>query len=59
MFQLYPGALDAELERRHELALTTMQAAHGVAVLRERVPDLVPMRHVVVAFTNTLIAFVR
>ena len=38
MFQLYPGALDAELDRRHELALATMQAAHGVATLRhERV----------------------
>jgi hypothetical protein len=59
MFQLYPGALDAELDRRHELAVTTMQAAHGVAVLRERVPDLTPLRHVVVALTIALIASVR
>jgi hypothetical protein len=59
MFQLYPGALDAELDRRHELALATMQAAHGVAVLRERVPDMAPLRHVVGALTIALIAFVR
>ena len=59
MFQLYPGALDAELDRRHELALATMQAAHGVATLRERVPDLGPIRHVVVILTIALIASVR
>ncbi len=59
MFQLYPGALDAELDRRHELAMATMQAAHGVAVLRERVPDLVGVRHVVVTLTIALIASVR
>jgi hypothetical protein len=47
MFQLYPGALDAEVDRRYELAKATMQAAHGVAVLRARVPDLVRIRHVV------------
>jgi hypothetical protein len=59
MFQLYPGALDAELDRRHELALTTMQAAHGVGTLRERVPDMAPIRHVVVMLTIALIASVR
>jgi hypothetical protein len=59
MFQLYPGALDAELDRRHEVAVATMQAAHGVVALRERVPDLAPMHQVVVALTITLIAFVR
>jgi len=59
MFQLYPGALDAELDRRHELALTTMQAAHGMAVLRERVPDLAPIRRVVVMLTLALITSVR
>jgi hypothetical protein len=59
MFQLYPGALDAELDRRHEVAVATMQAAHRVVVVRERVPDLAPMRQVVVALTITLIAFVR
>jgi len=59
MFQLYPGALEAELDRRHELAVATMQAAHGVAVLRERVPDLVNVRQVVVTLTNALIASVR
>ena len=59
MFQLYPGALDAELDRRHELAMATMQAAHGVAVLRERVPDLIGVRQVVVTLTIALIASVR
>ena len=59
MFQLYPGALDAELDRRHELAIATMQAAHGVATLRERVPDLAPIRYVVVMLTIALIASVR
>jgi hypothetical protein len=59
MFQLYPGALDAELDRRHELALTTMQAVHGVATVRERIPDLAPIRHVVVMLTIALIASVR
>jgi len=59
MFQLYPGALEAELDRRHELAVATMQAAHGVVAIRERVPDLVRMRHVVVTLTNALIASAR
>jgi hypothetical protein len=59
MFQLYPGALDAELERRHELALTTMQAVRGVATVRERIPDLAPIRHFVVMLTIALIASVR
>ena len=59
MFQLYPGALDAELNRRHELAMATMQAAHGVATLRGRVPDLAPIRHVVVMLSIALIASVR
>ena len=59
MFQLYPGALEAEIDRRHELALATMHAAHGVATLRERIPDLAPMRHVVVMLTIALIASAR
>ncbi len=59
MFQLYPGALDAELDRRHELAMRTMQAAHSVATLRERVPDLAPIRQVVAMLTIALIASVR
>ena len=59
MFQLYPGALDAELDRRHELAMATMQAAHGVATVRERIPDLAPIRHVVVVLSIALIASVR
>ena len=59
MFQLYPGALDAELDRRHELAMATMQAAHGVATVRERIPDLAPFRHVVVMLSIALIASVR
>ena len=59
MFQLYPGALDAELDRRHELAMATMRAAHGVATVRARIPDLAPIRHVVVMLTIALIAAVR
>jgi hypothetical protein len=58
MFQMYPGALDAEIDRRRELALTSMQAAHGVAAHRERIPDVAPIRHVVVMLT-ALIASVR
>jgi hypothetical protein len=59
MLQLYPGALEAEMDRRHELALATMQAAHGVAAIRERVPERARMRHVVVTLANAVIAFVR
>jgi hypothetical protein len=59
MLQLYPGALEAEMDRRHELAMATMQAARGVAVLRERVPDMAPIRQVVVMLTIALIASVR
>jgi hypothetical protein len=59
MLQLYPGALEAEMDRRHELAMATMRAAHGVAAILERGPDLVRIRHVVVALTIVLIASVR
>lgn len=59
MFQLYPGALDAELDRRHELAIATMQAAHGLAAVRERLPDMAPIRYVVVMLTIALVASVR
>lgn len=41
MFQLYPGALEAEMERRFELASATMQAVHGVAQFRHAVAMIV------------------
>ena len=44
MFQMYPGALDAEMDRRHELAATTMNAAQG-RIAQGRVAGVARFRH--------------
>ena len=52
MFQMYPGALEVDAERRRELALATMRAAHGTSVLDRRVSGVNRVRHVVVALAT-------
>ena len=58
MFQMYPGALDAEIERRHELAAAAMHAVHGTSMDR-RVAGVARFRHVVATLVIAAIAFVR
>ena len=58
MFQMYPGALDAEMERRHELAAATMHAAHGTSA-PGRVLGVVRFRHAVATLVMGAIAFIR
>jgi hypothetical protein len=58
MFQMYPGALDAEMERRHELAAATMQAARGTTALG-RVLGVARFRHAVAMLVIGTIAFIR
>jgi len=57
MFQMYPGALDAEIERRHELASAAMHAVHGTTMNR-RVAGVARFRHAVATLVIA-IAFVR
>jgi hypothetical protein len=54
MFQMYPGALEAESRRRRELALATMRAAHGTSIVDRRVSGVNRVRHVVVALATAL-----
>jgi hypothetical protein len=49
MFQMYPGALESEVQRRRELAFATMRAAHGTTRETWRVSGVARVRHVVVA----------
>jgi hypothetical protein len=49
MFQLYPGALDSELQRRHEVLQATMRAVRGTAPAIQRVAEVTRFRHVLVA----------
>lgn len=58
MFQMNPGALDAETERRHELATATMHAVHGTTMDR-RVAGVMRFRHAVATLVMGAIAFVR
>ena len=58
MFQLNPGALDAEMQRRHELAAATRHAVHGTTMER-RVAGVVRFRHAVATLVMGAIAFVR
>ena len=58
MFQLNPGALDAEMQRRHELATAAMHAVHGTTMER-RVAGVVHLRHAVATLVIGAIAFVR
>jgi hypothetical protein len=59
MFQMNQGALDAEMERRHEVVLATIRAAHRVAAVPRRVPDITRFRHVVALLVVALVASVR
>jgi hypothetical protein len=52
MFQMYPGALETEIQRRRELALATMRAAHGTSVVDRRVSGVNRVRHVVVTLAT-------
>jgi hypothetical protein len=54
MFQMYPGALDTEIQRRRELALATMRAAHGTSVVDRRITGVNRVRHVVVTLATAL-----
>ena len=58
MFQMYPGALDAEMERRHELAAATMHAGQR-ATASMRVAGVARFRHAVALLVLGAIAFVR
>jgi hypothetical protein len=58
MFQMYPGALDAEIERRHELAAAAMHAVHGTTMNR-RVAGVARFRHAVAALVIGAITIVR
>jgi hypothetical protein len=49
MFQMNPGALDSEVQRRRELAFATMRAAHGTSAVDRRIAGVARIRHVVVA----------
>ena len=56
MFQMYPGALDTEIQRRRELALSTMRAAHGTSAAERRVTGVNRIRHVIVALATAVAA---
>jgi len=56
MFQMYPGALEIEVQRRRELALATMRAAHGTSVTSRRVSGVNRVRHVVVTLAAAVAA---
>ncbi|HEY4190143.1 MAG TPA: hypothetical protein VGM28_06965 [Candidatus Limnocylindrales bacterium] len=56
MFQMYPGALDTEVQRRREVALATMRAANGRSVVARRVADVNRVRHVVITMAMALAA---
>ena len=55
MFQMYPGALDAEIERRHELAAAAMHAVHGTT-MEWRVAGVARFRHAVATLVIGAIA---
>jgi len=58
MFQMYPGALEAEMERRFELASATMQAVHGTTG-QHRVAGVARFRHAVAMLLLGAVVFVR
>jgi hypothetical protein len=59
MFQMYPGALDGEMQRRRELAFSTMHGARGVAARRQRVAGVTQFRHVIAALAAAVLAPAR
>ena len=58
MFQMYPGALEAEMERRFELASATMRAVHGTTGPR-RVAGVARFRHAVAMLVVGMAAIAR
>jgi len=57
MFQMYPGALDAEMQRRHELASAAMHAVRGTTMDR-RIAGVARFRHAVAMLVIGAIVFV-
>ena len=55
MFQMYPGALEGEIQRRRELAFSTMRAAHGTTFVDRRVAGVTRIRHVMLALAAAVI----
>jgi hypothetical protein len=58
MFQMYPGALEAEMERRFELASATMRAVHGTTG-RGRVAGVTRFRHALAMLVLGAVVSVR
>jgi hypothetical protein len=54
MFELYPGALEAEMGRRRELAFGSMRASRGAQPKDRRVPGTVRFRHVLAVISIAL-----
>lgn len=56
MFEMYPGALEMEMQRRRELVVGTMRAAHGIKRVDRRVPGTVRFRHALAAIATSAAA---
>jgi hypothetical protein len=54
MFQMDPAALEGEVQRRRELAFSTMRAAHGTTFVERRVAGVTRVRHVIVALAAAI-----
>jgi hypothetical protein len=54
MFEMYPVALDMEIERRREVIRSTMRASRGGLATVRRVPGVNRVRHVVLALASAL-----
>jgi hypothetical protein len=56
MFEMYPGALEMEMQRRREVLAGTMRAALGIKRVNSRVPGTVRFRHALAAIATSAIA---
>jgi hypothetical protein len=54
MFQMNPGALEVDVQRRRELAFATMRAAHGTLTTGGRVNGVARIRHVVLTLASVV-----
>jgi hypothetical protein len=54
MFEMYPGALEMEVQRRREILLGTMRAARGSRRVDRRVPGTLRFRHVLALIATAL-----
>jgi hypothetical protein len=54
MFEMYPGALEMEVQRRQEVLAGSMRAARGSRLPDRRVPGTVKFRHVMAAIASIL-----